>query len=63
MSPKKEFEEDKQYYLENSKVVFTELYHVDRGFCCGSKCRHCPFDPMFESGQEKIREEFAHLKR
>ena len=25
-------------------LVFTELYHLRRGRCCGSGCRHCPFD-------------------
>ncbi|VDQ13871.1 unnamed protein product [Trichobilharzia regenti] len=21
-------------------TVFTEIEHLDRGYCCGSKCRH-----------------------
>lgn len=24
-------------------MVFTELAHLNRGKCCGNKCRHCPF--------------------
>jgi hypothetical protein len=32
-----------QYYLENGYVVFTEAYHLQRGTCCGSGCRHCPY--------------------
>lgn len=24
-------------------TVFTELYHLSRGTCCGAGCRHCPF--------------------
>lgn len=24
-------------------MVFTQLYHLERGFCCQSVCRHCPF--------------------
>lgn len=24
--------------------VFTAAYLLRRGICCGSKCRHCPFD-------------------
>ena len=31
------------FYLEGSAVVFTEQYHLRRGFCCGNGCRHCPF--------------------
>ena len=33
------------YYLENGKVVFTPKYHIERGYCCGSGCRHCPYEP------------------
>ena len=25
-------------------TVFTELAHQKRGVCCGSQCRHCPYD-------------------
>lgn len=31
------------YYLEDGKLVFTAEYHLKRGYCCNSKCRHCPF--------------------
>jgi hypothetical protein len=24
-------------------LVFTELFHKERGTCCESACRHCPF--------------------
>ena len=24
--------------------VFTELFHRRRGFCCGFRCLHCPYD-------------------
>ncbi len=34
---------ESDYYLENGYVVFTEVYHKKRGYCCGSGCRHCPF--------------------
>ncbi len=23
--------------------VFTEHYHLKRGYCCNNKCRNCPF--------------------
>ncbi|MEQ1507467.1 MAG: DUF5522 domain-containing protein [Myxococcota bacterium] len=25
-------------------TVMTEVAHLARGTCCGSGCRHCPFD-------------------
>ena len=31
------------YYIENGNYVFTELYHIQRGYCCGSGCRHCAY--------------------
>ncbi|MEZ5044654.1 MAG: cysteine-rich CWC family protein [Saprospiraceae bacterium] len=32
------------FYLENDLMVFTEWFHLKRGHCCGSACRHCPYD-------------------
>lgn len=37
-------EEKPDYYFENGLMVMTEQYHLKRGECCGSKCRHCPYD-------------------
>lgn len=32
------------YYLDEAgNMVFTEAYHLKRGICCGSGCRHCPY--------------------
>jgi hypothetical protein len=31
------------YYLVGENMVFTAAYHLKRGFCCGSGCRHCPY--------------------
>jgi hypothetical protein len=31
------------YYLEGDKFVFTARYHTKRGYCCNSRCRHCPY--------------------
>ena len=34
------------YYWEDGLMVFTSIYHLKRGYCCGSGCRHCPYsDP------------------
>ncbi|MGB3184042.1 MAG: DUF5522 domain-containing protein [Cyclobacteriaceae bacterium] len=35
--------EEKDYYMENGFLVFTERYHLKRGYCCQSGCRHCPY--------------------
>ncbi len=31
------------YYIERGYWVFTEKYLSERGHCCGSGCRHCPY--------------------
>lgn len=35
----------KDYYLlEDGRMVFTEEYHLKRGYCCKTNCLHCPYD-------------------
>ena len=31
------------YYNEQGYKVFTEKFHLKRGYCCKSGCRHCPY--------------------
>jgi hypothetical protein len=31
------------YFDEAGLVVFKAEYHLRRGYCCGSGCRHCPY--------------------
>ncbi|WP_170073178.1 DUF5522 domain-containing protein [Mongoliibacter ruber] len=34
------------YYInENGLMVFTAQYHIRRGYCCSSGCKHCPYPP------------------
>ena len=32
------------YYSEQGLIVLTASYHLERGYCCGNGCRHCPYD-------------------
>ncbi len=33
------------YYInEEGLMVLTEKYHLERGYCCGNGCRHCPYE-------------------
>ncbi|MCF6224524.1 MAG: DUF5522 domain-containing protein [Flavobacteriaceae bacterium] len=32
------------YYSKEGYKVFTEIYHLKRGYCCKNNCRHCPYD-------------------
>ena len=43
------------YYMDGNKLVFTEQYHIDRGYCCGNNCRHCPFEPKGVKGNTTIK--------
>ena len=31
------------FYYEGRFMVFTETFLSDRGYCCESGCRHCPY--------------------
>jgi hypothetical protein len=33
------------FYMDGPYLVFTAVYHLKRGYCCNSGCRHCPYDP------------------
>jgi uncharacterized protein DUF5522 len=35
--------EPEDYYMEGPILVFTAVYHLKRGYCCESGCRHCPY--------------------
>ncbi|WP_298296799.1 DUF5522 domain-containing protein [Hydrotalea sp.] len=34
-------------------MVLTEKYHLEKGYCCGYGCRHCPY--QFENVPEPKR--------
>jgi len=31
------------FYMDGPYLVFTPAYHLRRGYCCNSNCRHCPY--------------------
>jgi len=31
------------YYSEDGYIIFKESYHLKRGYCCLSGCKHCPY--------------------
>ena len=39
------------YYSEEGFIVFTEKYHLKRGYCCKSGCRHCPYGYNRKTGE------------
>jgi hypothetical protein len=58
---RRELIEGEDYYREGAALVFTARYHLRRGYCCGSGCRHCPFGAAGaaekeEANVERLRE-------
>ena len=45
------------YYFENGLLVYTAAYHLKRGSCCGSGCRHCPYEPQHVEGSQVVQSE------
>lgn len=53
----KSYKEDIHYYMDGERVVFTALFHIQRGSCCGNGCRHCPYDPKHKKGRVVLAKE------
>jgi hypothetical protein len=49
------------YYSEHGWVVMTEKFHLERGYCCGNGCRHCPYN--YERVPEPSRSECLENRR
>ena len=43
MTFNEKFEKDDYYFSDEGYIVFTEKYHLKRGYCCQNSCRHCPY--------------------
>jgi hypothetical protein len=42
-SKRKNLDEGDYYLSKEGFIVFTEQYHLKRGYCCKSGCKHCPY--------------------
>ena len=47
--------EDIHYINENGRVVFTALYLIQQGKCCGNGCKNCPYDPKHKKGNIDLK--------
>lgn len=41
------------YFNEAGLMVFTEAYHLKRGYCCKNECKHCPWNYKKRTAQKK----------
>ena len=48
--------EGEDFYWEGAALVFTARYHLRRGYCCESGCRHCPYRAANEKEEQAIAE-------
>jgi len=48
---KKQLDSEDFYYSEDGYIVFTEKYHLKRGYCCKSGCKHCPYGYNKKTGK------------
>jgi Family of unknown function (DUF5522) len=58
-----ELTENEDFYWEGPYMVFTALYHLRKGACCGSGCRHCPYDPHWTKGVTTPHASFKAIPR
>jgi hypothetical protein len=50
-SPLDNLSEDDYYRSQEGYIVFTEKFHLKRGYCCKSGCKHCPWGYNNKSGK------------
>jgi hypothetical protein len=48
--------------MDGTRVVFTALYHIQRGECCGNKCLNCPYEPKYKRENVVVAKEFLKFK-
>ncbi len=48
------------YYNEDGYIVLTEKYHLEKGYCCGNGCRHCPYN--YENVPEPKRSDLLRAR-
>lgn len=54
--------EGEDYYVnEEGKMVLTEKYHLQRGYCCSNGCRHCPY--AYENVPEPKRTQLLNERK
>ncbi len=50
------------YYInESGYVVLTGQYHLEKGYCCGMGCLHCPYE--YENVEEPRRTDLLEKRK
>lgn len=49
--------EDEDFYMDPKGYrVMTAKFLKDRGYCCGNGCRHCPYFPKHQKGNNELEQ-------
>lgn len=48
---KKELDPSEFYLSPEGYIIFTEKYHLKRGYCCKNGCKNCPFGYNKKTGK------------
>jgi hypothetical protein len=53
------FDKEDYYLTDEGYIVFTETYHLKRGYCCQNNCRHCPYKKKITDGNETLNKKIT----
>ena len=48
------------YLNKDGYIVLTEKYHLEKGYCCGMGCLHCPY--QYQNVDEQRRSSLLEQK-
>lgn len=48
---KKDLDPSEFYLSPEGYIIYTEKYHLKRGYCCKNGCKHCPFGYNKKTGK------------
>jgi hypothetical protein len=57
------YKEGIHYHMEGERIIFTALFHIQRGQCCGTGCRHCPYNPKHKKGSINLQEKYLEKSK
>ena len=46
-------DKNEYYYSDKKYIIFTEKYHLKRGYCCNNNCKHCPYKKSKKKHNER----------
>jgi len=46
-------DKDEYYHSKEGYIIFTEKYHLKRGYCCNNNCKNCPYKKEIKNKNDK----------